>query len=119
MPPPKPLRIAVVLWWTVALLLLLETALTWFDPTVDGRLMLVNTVVGIVMAAIYLALGALVFRRAAWARLVLTVFAAAHLVLMVVSGAGFGIPVLLLVLGAAGTVLMWVQQSSDFLTGER
>ncbi|GAB3676114.1 hypothetical protein [Saccharopolyspora tripterygii] len=117
--PPKPLRIAVVLWWMVALLLLLETGLTWFDPTVDGRLMLVNTLVGAVMAVVYLVLGALVFRRTAWARLVLTVFAAAHLVLMVVSGAGFGIPMLLLVLGAAGTVLMWVQQSSDFLTGER
>ncbi|MBQ0922759.1 hypothetical protein [Saccharopolyspora endophytica] len=119
MAPPKPLRIAVVLWWVVALLLLLETGLAWFDPAVQGRLLLVNTVVGVVMAVIYLALGALVFRRQGWARFVLTAFAAVHAVLMVVSGAGFGIPVLLLVLGLAGTVLMWAQQSSDFLTGER
>lgn len=119
MAPPKPLRIAVVLWWVVALLLLLETGLTWLDPAIETRLLLVNTAVGVVLAAIYLALGVLVFRRRGWARLVLTVFAAVHLVLMVVSGAGFGIPLLLLALGVAGTVLMWAQQSSDWLTGER
>ncbi|MDI2031208.1 hypothetical protein QFW96_21445 [Saccharopolyspora sp. TS4A08] len=119
MAPPKPLRISVVLWWVVALLLLLETGLSWFDPAIEDRLLLVNTVVGIVLAAIYLVLGAMVFRRRAWARLALTIFAAAHLVLMVVSGAGFGIPMLLLALGVAGTVLMWARQSSDWLTGER
>ncbi|MEB3370313.1 hypothetical protein [Saccharopolyspora mangrovi] len=119
MAPPKPLRIAVVLWWVLSLLLLLETGLTWFDPAVEARLQQINTVVGVALAAIYLGLGALVFRRKAWARLVLSVLAVVHLVLMVVSGAGSWIPLLLLALGVAGTVLMWAQQSSDWLTGER
>ncbi|RRO13066.1 hypothetical protein EIL87_25805 [Saccharopolyspora rhizosphaerae] len=119
MAPPKPLRTAVVLWWVLALLLLLETGLAWTDPALETRLLVVNTVVGSVLAAAYLVLGSLVFRRTAWARLVLTVLAAAHLVLMIASGAGVGIPLLLLALGVAGTVLMWARQSSEWLTGER
>ncbi|SFS45675.1 hypothetical protein [Saccharopolyspora flava] len=119
MAPPKPLRIAVVLWWVVALLLVLQTAPAWFDPAIGTRVRVINTVVGVVLAAVYLGLGALLFRRRGWARPVLSAVAAAHLLLMVVSSPGFGIPMLLLALGVAGTVLMWAQQSSDWLTGER
>ncbi|MFC7341596.1 hypothetical protein [Saccharopolyspora griseoalba] len=135
---PKPLRFAVVLWWVVALLLLLEIAAMWFDrgglveqlmraeglPAADAarrasRLLVSQTAFGLVLAAGYLVLGAFVQRRRAWARIALTGFAVVHLVMLLGTGAVLGPQAVLLVLGVVAAVLMWRGTSGEWLTGER
>ena len=135
---PKPLRYAVVLWWVVALSLLLEIAATWFNrgdlaerliraenltaaeaAQRTSSLLLSQTAFGVGLAAAYLVFGVLIYRRQAWARIALTVFALAHLVMLLGTGAVLGPQAVLLALGVAAAVLMWRGASGDWLTGER
>lgn len=137
MDSPRPLRYAIVLWWVVALVLAWQTALMWFGRAeLAGRmieqhqatpadaveraqqLLVMNTGIAAVLAAAYLVLGALLFKRRPWARIVLSVFAVLHLVMLLGTGAVFSVNVILLILGAAAAVLMWRRSSTDWLTGE-
>ncbi|MEV0703898.1 hypothetical protein AB0I53_39105 [Saccharopolyspora sp. NPDC050389] len=137
MDSPRPLRYAVVLWWVVALVLVGQTALMWVGRgDLAGRLveqgqaapadavgraqqlLLVNTGIAAVLVAAYLVLGALMFRRRAWARGVLSGFAVVHLLMLLGTGAVLSVNVIVLILGAAAAVLMWRRPSTDWLTGE-
>ncbi|MBB5154642.1 hypothetical protein [Saccharopolyspora phatthalungensis] len=137
MNPPRPLRRAIILWWVVALVLAWQTALMWVGRAelaqrlieqhqatpadAAGRaqqLLLVNTGFAVLLAAAYLVLGALLFKRRPWARIVLSAFAVVHLFMLLGTGAVFSVNVILLILGAAATVLMWWRSSTDWLTGE-
>ncbi|WP_188988587.1 hypothetical protein [Saccharopolyspora thermophila] len=121
----------------MAIVLLLQVALLWADRAelpqrlVERQvapaeaaarahhLLLVNTGVAVVFAAAYLGFGALLFRRRAWARNAVSVFALVHLVMLLATGAVFGVHAVLLVLGVAAGVLLWRRASTDWLTGER
>ncbi|MEV0049793.1 hypothetical protein AB0H34_04755 [Saccharopolyspora shandongensis] len=137
MDSPRPLRLAIVLWWVVALVLGLQSVLMWVGRgDLAGRLiaqdqatpadaadraqqlLLVNTGIAVVLVAAYLVLGALMFRRRAWARGVLSGFAVVHLLMLLGTGAVFSVNVIVLILGAAAAVLMWRRPSTDWLTGE-
>ncbi|MGI8308714.1 hypothetical protein [Saccharopolyspora hattusasensis] len=137
MDSPRPLRYAIVLWWVVALVLAWQTALMWFGRAeLAGRmierrqatpadavertqqLLVTNTGIAAALVAAYLVLGALLFKRRPWARVVLSVFALLHLVMLLGTGAVFSVNVVLLILGAIAAVLMWRRSSTDWLTGE-
>ncbi|GAA4620934.1 hypothetical protein [Saccharopolyspora hordei] len=138
MAPPRPLRFSVVLWWTVAILLLLQAGLMWSgraqlvqqiaeqqhvmaaDAAARAQqLVWVNTGLAVVLAAAYLGFGVALYRRHAWARIGLSAFALLHLVLVLGSGAVLSVHLALLVLGVVAAVLLWRAPSTEWLTGER
>ncbi|GAA4844993.1 hypothetical protein GCM10025787_28730 [Saccharopolyspora rosea] len=127
--PPRPLRWAISLWWVVALLLAALTALAWTvgtgapprpgaPPADAARLLLVHTALAAVLVAAYLVLGAMLFRRRPWVRIVLSVFALVHLLMLLGTGAVLGAQAVLVVLGGTAAVLMWRRPSTEWLTGE-
>ncbi|GAA2329651.1 hypothetical protein GCM10009854_00550 [Saccharopolyspora halophila] len=135
---PNPLRYAVVLWWVVALLLLLETAAMWSGQhdlieqlmRTDGlpagqaeqrasAMLLEHSVFGVLLALAYLASGVLLYQRRAWGRIAMTGFALLHVLMVFATGTVIGVQALLLVLGLVAAVLMWRPASTDWLTGER
>lgn len=135
---PNPLRYAVVLWWVVALLLLLETAAMWFGQhgvaeqlmRTDGlsaaqaeqrasAMLLEQSVFGVLLALAYLASGVLLYQRRGWGRIAMTGFAVLHLLMVFGTGTVLSVQALLLVLGVVAAVLMWRPASTDWLTGER
>ncbi|MCI2417010.1 hypothetical protein MOQ72_06205 [Saccharopolyspora sp. K220] len=137
MESPRPLRYAIVLWWVVAFVLVLQTVLMWVgrdalpQRLIEGRqataadaaaraeqLLLVNTGFAAVLAGAYLLLGAMLFNRRPWARIALSAFALVHLVLLLGTGAVFSTNAILLILGVAAAVLMWRRPSTEWLTGE-
>lgn len=137
MDSPRPLRYAIVLWWVVALVLAWQTALMWVGRAeLAGRmierrqataadavertqqLLMMNTGIAAVLVAAYLVLGALLFKRRPWARVVLSAFALLHLVMLLGTGAVLRVNAVLLILGAVASVLMWLRSSTDWLTGE-
>lgn len=138
MASPRPLRYAIVLWWTVAILLLLQAGLMWSGRAelvqqlavqqqlapadAAGRaqqMILANTGIAVVLAAAYLGFGVALIKRHSWARIGLSAFALVHLVLVLGSGAVFSVHTILLVLGGTAAVLLWRAQSTEWLTGER
>ncbi|MBF6508012.1 hypothetical protein IU422_09675 [Nocardia farcinica] len=135
---PRPLRYAVVLWWTVAILLLLQAGLMWSgraelvqqlavqqqlapaDAAARAQqLILANTGIAVALAAAYLGFGAALFKRRSWGRIGVTAFALLHLVLVLGSGAVFSVHTVLLVLGGTAAVLLWRAPCTEWLTGER
>ncbi|MGP4015198.1 hypothetical protein [Saccharopolyspora sp. 5N708] len=137
MESPRPLRYAIVLWWVVAFVLVLQTALMWVGrAALPGQLieeqrataadavaraeqlLLVNTGFAVALAGAYLLLGAMLFKRRPWARILLSVFAAVHLVMLLGTGAVFSTNLILLIFGVVAAVLMWRRPSTEWLTGE-
>lgn len=135
--PPRTVRVAVVLWWIIALLLLAQLAVMWsgYDQLgrslVDvgmvapeeadaraARLLWVNTGMAVVLAAGYFVLAALLFGRRPWVRLVLTMLAIVHLLMVLGTGAVFGPQALLVALGIPATVLLWGPSGAEWITGE-
>ncbi|GAB2757489.1 hypothetical protein GCM10027174_37040 [Salinifilum aidingensis] len=135
--PPRTVRVAVVLWWIIALLLLAQLAVMWAGHDQLGRtlvdqgavapqeagsraarLLWVNTGFAAVLAVAYLVLGSLMYGRRPWARLVLTVFAIVHLVMVLGTGAVFGPQIVLVLLGVPATVLLWGPSGAAWVTGE-
>ncbi|WP_433870385.1 hypothetical protein [Saccharopolyspora sp. CA-218241] len=135
--PPRQLRLSIVGWWVVALLLLLQTAVMWagrdaLPDQVAGsglaplgeaagharHLLAVNTAFGIGLAAAYLVLGALLFRRRPWARLLLTGFAVVHLLMLLGTGAVLSVNGVLVLFGAVAGLLLWWPTSTEWVTGE-
>lgn len=135
-PAPRPLRASIVLWWVVAALLVLQIAAMWLNraalPTAlpgggadpggaadrADRLLLGNTAAAGVFAVAYCALGAALFGRRPWARVVLTVVAVLHLLMLLGTGAVLGPQSVLLVIGVAAAVLLWHPTSGDWIAGE-
>lgn len=135
--PPRSVRVSIVLWWTTALLLLAQLIMLWLgsgelgqllvrqgtvapEAAVDQawRLLWMNTGFAVFFAVAYLVLGGLLFRRRPWARITLTVFAVLHLVLLLGTGAVLGPQVVLVLLGAVATVLLWIPASTNWVAGE-
>lgn len=135
--PPRALRVAIVLWWIAALLLLGQLAVMWSSSGELGqrlveqgtvspdeataratRLVWVNTGFAVVLAGAYLVLGALLFRRRPWARIALTVFGVVHLVMLLGTGAVLGPQLVLALVGVAAAVLMWGPASTAWVAGE-
>ncbi|MBE9374885.1 hypothetical protein IQ251_10565 [Saccharopolyspora sp. HNM0983] len=136
-PAPRMLRVSIVLWWIVAVVLLLQTGSMWLGraelPGVLLRqgavgagaaqdraehLLLVNTLVAVVFAAAYLALGAALFRRRPWARIALSAVGVLHLLMLLGTGAVLSVNAVVLVIGAAAAVLLWRRPSGDWIAGE-
>lgn len=137
-PPPNVLRVAAVLWSALALLLLLRSGLAWTgmdwlrQQLMDGEglsaaraaatarsLLVVNTLIGVVVAGVYGALTWLLWRRHAWARIAVTVLTVAHLLLILVTGA-LTVPNLIVLAMAVGAwACCWRPSVTDWLTGGR
>ena len=136
-PAPRLLRASIVLWWVVAVLLVLQIAAMWLDRgglpaellrqgVVDaggaedraGRLLLGNTLVAGAFAVAYFALGAALFRRRPWARIMLSVVAVLHLLMLFGTGAVLGAQAVLLIIMVVAAVLLWRPTSGDWITGE-
>lgn len=128
---------SIVLWWAVAALLVLQLAVMWLNRAdlpaallsqgvVDasgaeeraGRLLLGNTVAAGVFAVAYFALGAALFGRRPWARIVLSVVAVLHLMMLLGTGAVFSVQAVVLVIMVVAAVLLWRPASGDWITGE-
>lgn len=136
--PPRQLVLAVVLWWIVALFLLLQTGLMWAGraelpqqvlesglvapeeaTSRAERLLWTNTALAVLFAAAYFGFGALLFRQQHWARIALSVVALCHLVMVLGTGAVFSVQAVVLVIGVLAVVFLWQRASTDWLTGER
>ncbi|GAB3294002.1 hypothetical protein [Parasphingorhabdus pacifica] len=137
--PPRMLRVSVGLWCALAAFLLAQAGFAWTGradlqnrlldsgaaPSASEAadqarsLLLTNTWIALGFAAVYLTLGLLLLRRLAYVRVVLTVLAALHLVLVLGSAALSLVNVIVFALLGAALATVWRRTSTHWLTGER
>lgn len=135
----RPLQVnaAIGLWSAAAIFLLVQAGSAWSGRdllvsrvaarrgvgpaeaagTAD-HLLLVNLGVAVGLAVLYAGLAMLLLRRRPWARWLLTVLVALHLVMVLGAGA-MSVPNLIgftLIVGAL--VLVWSPRGSEWITGE-
>jgi hypothetical protein len=136
-PPPGTLRSAVAVWVALAAFGLLTAGATWagrsqlrqallnkglvppdkVDATLQA-LLVRNTLVFALFAAVYVALGLLLYKGKTWARLALSLVAALQLLVLLSSGVSVAVA-LLFGLIISALVLSWLPASSRWLADIR
>ncbi|QGK71653.1 hypothetical protein GIY23_20930 [Allosaccharopolyspora coralli] len=136
MTAPAPLRVGIGLWCAAAAFLLVQALFSFTgvsgleqeladsgvaagDAADRARALLTtNLVLAIVLAAVYAGLGFMLGSRRAWVRIVLTIVAFGHVIMVLATLATSVQNLITLVLLVAAVACTWKRDSSEWLHGE-
>lgn len=133
---PRVLRVGFGLWAVLGTFLVIRAGIAWTsfgalrdrfarqrgdDPAAAAdtvsTLLIANTLIALALAVGYVGLAWLMLRRKQWARIAVSLLAAAHVLLVLLSGAWTGTNLIVLGLAVAGWACCWRAASSEWLGG--